>query len=195
MITKLRTPQRTGQSVEDEASEVTTGKIIVREYLESDLAACRQLWGELARHHAEIYDDPSIAGEDPGRGLDDYLERGERIGMWVAERGNRVVGFAGLLDTVGEESVAEIEPLVVESSYRSSGVGTSLVDEAAEEAKRRGFRFLVIRPELRNTEAFALYVRLGFDHVGAIELFKELDSHSDRQWKSGIRIHGQELMY
>ncbi len=174
---------------------MTTSDIVIRPYEDPDFAASRLLWGQLSGYHAEIHEDPSIAGEDPGRGFDEYLKRTDRIEMWVAERNNRIVGFVGLLDAVGEEGVAEIEPLIVESSARSAGIGTKLVDQITEEAKKEGFRFLVIRPELRNEEAFALYVRLGFDHVGSIELFKELDPRSARKWKPGIRIHGQELKY
>jgi len=56
-------------------------------------------------------------------------------------------------------------------------------------------RFLRVRPVARNIRAFALYVRLGFNHVGSIELFQELSPTSDRKWKPGIVIHGRELSY
>ena len=47
--------------------------IIVRDYNASDYKSCRLLWGELAQHHADIYGDPAIAGNDPGRGFDIYM--------------------------------------------------------------------------------------------------------------------------
>jgi len=169
--------------------------IIVREYRDSDYQACRSLWGELAQHHADIYEDPSIAGDDPGRGFDEYLARTDRCCAWIAESGGEVLGFAGLLDTVGDEGVAEIEPVVVSTASRGTGIGTKLVQHAISEARTRGIRFLTIRPVLRNEEAFALYVRLGFDHVGSVELFQELSQESNRSWKSGIVIHGSELKY
>jgi GNAT superfamily N-acetyltransferase len=170
-------------------------KIAVRDYSTSDYEACRSLWGELAQHHADIYEDPSIAGDDPGRGFDEYLARTDRCCAWIAESGGEVLGFAGLLDTVGDEGVAEIEPVVISTASRGAGIGTKLVQHAISEARTRGFRFLTIRPVLRNEEAFALYVRLGFDHVGSVELFQELSPESHRKWKSGIIIHDKKLSY
>jgi GNAT superfamily N-acetyltransferase len=167
---------------------------IIREYQALDYTACRALWDQLAQYHADIYNDPSIAGDDPGRGLDEYLGRGDCCGMWVAELDDNVVGFTGLLDVVGEEGVAEIEPVVVERSSRGEGVGTKLIEYVTKIAREKGFLFLAIRPELRNEKAFVMYVNLGFAHVGSLQLFKEL-APSDRKWKSGIRIHDKELYY
>jgi GNAT superfamily N-acetyltransferase len=169
--------------------------ILIRKYGDSDYAACRSLYGELAQHHAEIYEDPSIAGYDPGRGFDKYLARLDRCGTWIAESGGKIVGLAGLLTNVGEEGVGEIEPVVIVSTSRSRGIGTRLVEYVISEAKKRGFRFLTIRPELRNEKAFALYVRLGFNMVGHVELFQDLSPTSERKWKPGILIHGKELKY
>jgi len=169
--------------------------ILVREYRDSDYGACRALYGEITKHHAEIYEDPSIAGDDPGRGFDVYMNRTDRCGLWVAEADGKVVGFAGLLDTVGEEGVAEIEPVVVSVGSRRKGIGSILIKHVREEAVNKGFRFLTIRPELRNEKAFDLFVRLGFNKVGAIELFQDLSPTSDRKWKSGVIIHNRELSY
>ncbi len=170
-------------------------KITVRDYRNSDYEVCRFLWGELAQHHADIYGDAAIAGDDPGRGFDEYLRRGDRCGVWVAESEKKIVGFAGLLDIVGEEGVGEIEPVVITASSRGKGIGTKLVERVVSEAKKRKFRFLSIRPALRNEKAFDLYVRLGFNKIGAIELFQDLSPTSDRKWKSGIIIHNRELSY
>lgn len=170
-------------------------KITVREHRNSDYEVCRSLWGELTLHHASIYEDPSIAGDDPGRGFDEYLARTDLCCAWIVESGGKILGFAGLLDTVGEEGVAEIEPVVISSTSRGAGIGTKLIQHAINEAKIRGFQFLSVRPELRNEKAFALYVSLGFDHVGSVELFQELLPESHRSWKSGIIIHGKKLKY
>jgi ribosomal protein S18 acetylase RimI-like enzyme len=169
--------------------------ITVREYRDTDYDACCGLWGELSRHHAEIYEDPSIASGDPGKYFDEYIGRTDRCGTWVAEVDGRVVGFAGLLDTVGEAGVAEIEPVVVSAGFRREAIGSKLVEYAKEEAKKKGFRFISIKPELRNEEAFKLYVRLGFNLVGGVELFQDLRPECGRKWKPGINILDEELYY
>ena len=169
--------------------------ITIREYQPPDHEACCILEGELAVYHADIYDDPSIADSDPGQVFDEYLSRPDRCGTWVVEFNGKILGFAGLIDTVGEKGAAEIEPVVISSATRGAGIGTRLIQYVVEEAKKQNFRFLTIRPVLRNEEAFNLYVKLGFDHVGSIELFRDLDPESQRTWKSGITVHGKKLKY
>lgn len=167
-------------------------KITIRDYQDSDRDICRSLWGELARHHAEIYGDPSIAGNDPGRGFERYMTNAHRRGTWVAEVEGQAVACAGL---ILREEEGEIEPVIVSAQYRGKGIGTALVQHVAEQAKRLGVRFLSIRPVARNEEAIRLFVRLGFNLVGYIDLFQDLHQSSDRQWKPGIMIHGNGLRF
>lgn len=170
--------------------------VILREYVDADFKACRSLWAELAQHHAEIYEDKTIAGDDPGRGMDDYLGRADRLATWVAESDGMVVGIAGLLSSkeMGEGG-GEIEPVIVTEKWRSKGIGTKLVIHVVTESRKRGIRFLRVRPVARNIRAFQLYSRLGFDIMGNIEIFQDLGSGSNRTWKTGIRIHNQVLRY
>jgi hypothetical protein len=72
--------------------------VVVRRYADGDYAAGRSLWAELTEYHRGIYGDPSIGGDDPGAGFDDYLAEPGRVGSWVAESGGLVVGLTGLLD-------------------------------------------------------------------------------------------------
>ena len=169
--------------------------ITVRDYTDADFDDCCKLWDELARHHADLYEDPSIADSNSGKHLREYLERPDRCCTWIAESEGRIVGFAGLLDVIGEEGVAEIEPVVISSESRGMGIGTRLIENAKQEAKNRNYRFLTIKPVLRNKEAFLLYVGLGFDHVGSIELFQDLLPEAGRKWVKGITVHGRELLY
>jgi len=170
-------------------------EVKIREYKPSDYSACVTLYKELAQHHAVIYEDPSIADHDFSRIFDEYLVRSDRRGAWVAESNGTIVGFSGMLEVVGEQGVAEIEPLVVTVDSRSEGIGSKLVAYIKEEAKKNGCRFLSVRPELRNEEAFKLYVRLGFNLVGGVELFQDLSPERGRTWKSGIEILSQKLRY
>jgi ribosomal protein S18 acetylase RimI-like enzyme len=169
--------------------------IRIREYRDADYSACVALNRELAQHHAKIYEDPSIAEGDFEHYFDEYLGRVDRRGTWVAELNSNVIGLVGLLDRVGEIGVVEIEPLVVAGDARDKGIGSKLVEYVKGEAKKKGYRFITVRPELRNEEAFKLYVRLGFDLVGGVELFQDLTPERGRIWKSGVEILGQKLRY
>jgi ribosomal protein S18 acetylase RimI-like enzyme len=169
--------------------------VVIREYRNTDHDACVALQHELAQHHAVIYGDPAIAEHDPVRSLDKYLALANHAGTWVAETDGKVIGFVGLLDVIGEEGVVEIEPMVITTAYRDRGVGSQLVAYVKETAKKKGYRFLSVRPELRNEEAFKLYVKLGFGLVGGVELFQDLMPERGRTWKSGVEILGQKLKY
>ena len=174
--------------------------IIIRDYQTKDYDVCRSLWVELMQHHRDIYQDPSIGGDDPGRGFDRYLTNPQRRGTWVAELDDKVVAIAGLLThshtEEGEAGVeGEVEPVVVSLPFRDKGIGTRLVEHVVEQARETGVRFLSIKPVARNERALSLYARLGFSAVGAVELLRDLSSSYDRKWKPGIKILDNELRY
>jgi len=161
-------------------------------YRAADYGACRALWAELTEHHRLIYGDPSIGGDDPGAGIDEYLANPARQATWVAEADGAVVGLAGLI-VRGKE--AEIEPIVVSSAHRSRGVGRTLVRRAVESAINTGIRFLSVRPVARNVEAISFFADCGFDILGHVELFQDLRPQEGRNWKSAIALHGIRLRY
>lgn len=162
---------------------------IIRAYEPGDLDACRALWCELTEHHREIYADPGIGGEEPGSHFDAYLAHAHFVAAWVAEVDGKIVGLTGLL--LGEDG-AEIEPVVVSRVARRKGIGSALVEYVIAQARERGERSLSIRPVARNATAIQQFVRAGFSVVGRIELFQSLEP-SQREWTSGVTIHGHDL--
>jgi len=167
-------------------------EITIRDYRDDDHKSCLALYGELSQYYADIYGDSAIADGDSSRWLESLRKSNEYYGTWVAEADGEVVGLAGML-TNGEEG--RIEPVIVSSSYRNNGIGTRLVRHVSEVAKGKNIRFLSIQPTARNEKALSLYVRLGFNMLGHVELFQDLSTESTRQWKSGIEIHGHKLDY
>jgi GNAT superfamily N-acetyltransferase len=143
----------------------------IRPYQPSDLEVCRDLWRELTQRHRDIYEDPTIGGEDPGMAFDAYLENPHLAAVWVVEQEGVVVALSGLL-LEGEEG--EVEPIVVRSGERSKGIGRQLLEHAIDEAKLRGVRFLSIRPVARNIEAISLFHRAGFHALGHLDLTMDL---------------------
>jgi GNAT superfamily N-acetyltransferase len=166
--------------------------ITIRRYQSSDFEACRSLWAELTQRHRDIYEDPTIGGDDPGSGIELYLKNEHLYGPWVALGNEHVIGLAGILAR-GEE--AEVEPIVVSSQYRSQGIGKILIEHVVQEAKKLGVRFLSVRPVARNIEAVSFFVDAGFNIVGHIDLFQDLSTSSEITWKPGITIHEKKLKY
>jgi len=167
-------------------------KPIIRKYQSSDIDSCRSLWTELTQRHRNIYDDQTIGGDNPGSIFDSYINNEKLHGPWVAENSGYVVGLTGLL-VEGEQ--ADIEPVVVSEKYRNKGIGKALIEHAIGEAKKLKIRFLSVKPVARNVEAISFFVEAGFNIMGHIDLFQDLSANSEREWKTGIIIHGNELKY
>jgi len=167
-------------------------EIIIRQYNPSDLDECRSLWTELTEHHRNIYNDPSIGGNEPGFHFDKHLTRVGVDRIWVAEYYGKVVGITGLIVSDGE---AEIDPLVVLAEYRGKGIGTALVKSMIEEAKKLDVQYLSVKPVARNTDAISFYHNIGFRGIGQIELFMELRDSDLEKWKHSIELFEHFFVY
>ncbi|UCD43997.1 MAG: GNAT family N-acetyltransferase [Candidatus Bathyarchaeota archaeon] len=161
----------------------------LRRYQGEDLVPCRGLWSELTEWHRTIYEDPTIGGSDPGKYFDEYLAKVGGENLWVAVRDGAVVGLAGLM---GEGEEVEVEPVVVSAPHRGSGVGCMLVEEMVDEARKRGVKYMSVRPVARNLKALEFFANRGFVNVGHIELFMDLTGGS---WRSGIRLFDRDYSY
>jgi GNAT superfamily N-acetyltransferase len=159
----------------------------IRAYESVDYDACRALWVELTEHHRELYDAPSIGGDDPGSGLDQYLGDPKRVGSWVAVEDGTVVGLAGL-QTFGYGEI-EVEPIIVGRTARGRGIGRLLMERLFSECRERGYKVLSIMSVARNSDALASWKSMGFGTVGRVELFVELDKLS-AEWRPGVVIDG-----
>jgi GNAT superfamily N-acetyltransferase len=167
-------------------------EVIVRDYAEGDYGACRSLWSELTEYHRRIYGDPSIGGDDPGAGFDDYLAYARRTGSWVAECDGRVIGLTGLFD---RGVSGEVEPVVVAEEARNRGIGRLLISRVVEEGLTRGYEYLAIRPVARNVAAVRRFYAAGFRTLGGhIDLTMDLAARR-QEWLSGASLHGLDFDY
>jgi N-acetylglutamate synthase-like GNAT family acetyltransferase len=157
---------------------------VVRPYRPADHAAGRRLWGELADQRRSLY--PGGGGPDPGD-FEEYLTRLDLSGMWVAEHpDNGVVGLVGL---ILDGRSGRIEPVVVSAPMRGTGIGRSLLDHVADQARRRGMRRLTVTPDARNVDALRCLHGAGYDLLSAVQLTLELgDRAADR--RTDLDLHG-----
>lgn len=169
-----------------------TPEVSVRAYAEGDYRACRSLWAELTEYHRGIYGDPSIGGDDPGAGFDEYLAIPQRLGSWVAEVHGSVVGLTGLL---GRGTSGEVEPVVVTEAARGQGIGRMLISRVAGEALGRGYEYLAIRPVARNVAAIRRFHAAGFRTLGGhVDLTMDL-AERRHAWLEGAGLHGLGFSY
>jgi ribosomal protein S18 acetylase RimI-like enzyme len=78
----------------------------------------------------------------------------------VALLDGRIVGFHSLLVTNG---IAELEDLFVDPDHMGRGVGRALTDDAAAQARERGFHALEVDA---NPHAKEFYAKAGFQDLG-----------------------------
>jgi GNAT superfamily N-acetyltransferase len=164
----------------------------IRGYEPFDLDPCRSLWAEMTQHHRDIYDDPSIGGDEPGLDFDEHLSRVGPEQIWVATSGDEIVGLVSLIQ---ENEQAEVEPIVVSSRHRGRGIGLQLLNHAIEQAKRLRVLCLSVKPVARNEEAIVFFHDAGFKTLGHIQLFMWLGPTSPGQWRPGPALFGKPFDY
>lgn len=143
----------------------------IRPYRPLDHHACRQLWAELTDHHQEIYGE--VRPADPGAGFEEYLTRLDLTGIWVADHAeDGVVGMVGLLL---KGRAGEVDPVVVTQAHRGLGIGSSLLDHVAKQARRRGMARLTVTPSSRNESAVRCLFRAGYDEMASLTMAMDLD--------------------
>ncbi len=108
----------------------------------------------------------------------------------MAEDCARIVGMS--LPVV-DENEADFEPLIVTADRRGRGTGSALLNEAADEARRRGIRYLFVRPVARNRKVISFFHKAGFRLLGRLELFKNVRPSKAPVWEPGPRLFDMQL--
>lgn len=93
------------------------------------------------------------------RGL---LER-KGTGLWVAESGGEVVGYAVVWAVLDQ---AELGNVAVVDGWRRRGIASRLVETVLEWLGERGVKHVFLEVRASNAGAQALYERHGFEAVG-----------------------------
>ena len=138
----------------------TPSPVLIRPALPGDVPALAAL-----ATHLGYPATPEAMRERFGRiyGRDDYE-------TYVAERGGRVVGFAGVmhgLSYVYDPPYARLLSLVVEPGERGTGAGAALVAAVERWARERGAERLHLTTALHRDGAHRFYERLGYERTGA----------------------------
>jgi ribosomal protein S18 acetylase RimI-like enzyme len=116
---------------------------------------------EVARHVARAFDPDHIAGQ----------LRDERIELWWVLDDDHPVAFLKLNhgDAQTEPNLQdglEVEQVYVRSTHHGRGLGRLLLEHAMERARADGLGFVWLGVWEENTNAIAVYERLGFQEFG-----------------------------
>jgi len=103
-------------------------------------------------------------------------------GLMVADDDRKVIGFVfaylrevpgDILNRWGASKVAQIELLVVDSSYRGRGIGSALLEKLLEVFREEDVDLVLLHCPAEAIEAKHLYDKLGFE-VRAYAMKKKL---------------------
>ena len=80
----------------------------------------------------------------------------------VAEAGGQIVAYAGLMCI---EPIADVQTIAVVPEFEGKGIGSAILTELIEEARRRGAWEVLLEVRADNPRAQALYTRFGFEQI------------------------------
>ena len=82
----------------------------------------------------------------------------------VAEDGNTLVGYAGMMFTGGSQ--ADVVTLAVDPARWGEGTGAALLTALVDETEKRGYAEVLLEVREDNPRARQLYLRHGFTEIG-----------------------------
>lgn len=93
-------------------------------------------------------------------GLLDFMESKPPGNIWIAESGNRIVGFIGI---VGKDSeIAQLRWFLVDPEFRGMGLGRRLMTLAMDYCREQGFKHVFLWTFNELEIARHLYQTFGF---------------------------------
>jgi ribosomal protein S18 acetylase RimI-like enzyme len=137
----------------------------------NDLEAICALYEEFYAYHANMqpiyYKNVIESGRYPKSAINS-----EKSDIFIAVENNIVVGFA----LVNEQETppyecfvphkyAELDGIIVAPSYRSKGIGASLINAAKQWAMMRELDYIELKVLFQNLKAMSLYEQEGFQTV------------------------------
>ena len=147
----------------------TSGDMIVRSSIESDLASITAIYDEAVRYGTASFelDPPDLLEMTRRRAA--LIERG--FPYLVAEKGKRVVGYAyagPFRSRIAYHSTLE-NSVYVDWAARGSGIGRSLLQAMIAVSERTGFRQMVaVIGDSGNVASIRLHEACGFALVGTL---------------------------
>ncbi len=97
---------------------------------------------------------------------DFVIDNGAKGRVWLAERGDRLVGCTAMVDRGGK---GQLRWVLVSPEARGAGLGKTLVDEALAYAAAQGWSDVTLETTTGLPASMDIYLRLGFEVTGEEE--------------------------
>lgn len=134
----------------------------------SQLCLLSEQYNKVILRNRPQVDKSNLLGNDPNFFLQIFKNKGEVI--FVAERGNKIIGFIyAAIETHSDDLASapyiEIALLIVDESYRHSGIGGSLIKRIHDWAIKKGIKVIHLAVHEFNNYAIAFYQKMGYKTV------------------------------
>lgn len=148
----------------------------IRDAVVSDVPAMMEIYNEAIRNSTVTFDLEEKTLEERMKWFQKY---GGKYPLIVAEHDKQVVGYCGLnrfREKDAYSSTTELS-IYIDKNYRGKKIGSQLMKEIIERAKRLGYHTIISGITDKNEASFKLHEKFGFECVGC---FRQVGFKFDR---------------
>lgn len=140
--------------------------LIIRDAVEADLAAIRDIYNHAVEHTTAIWNEVLVDLDNRKAWFDARLKQGYPV--LVAERAGRVAGYASYGDWRAFDGYRHTveHSVYVDKDARGGGIGKALMEELIRRAAAQGKHVMIAAIEAENQASIRLHETLGFRGVG-----------------------------
>lgn len=140
--------------------------ITIRDAVEADLAAIRDIYNHAVEHTTAIWNEVLIDTDNRRVWLEQRRARG--FPVLVAERDGKVAGYASYGDWRAFDGYRHTveHSVYVDKDCRGAGIGKLLMQALIDHARGNDKHVMIAAIEAENQPSIALHERLGFRLVG-----------------------------
>lgn len=140
--------------------------ITIRDAVEADLAAIRDIYNHAVEHTTAIWNEVLIDTDNRRLWLEQRRARG--FPVLVAERDGKVAGYASYGDWRAFDGYRHTveHSVYVDKDCRGAGLGKRLMQALIDHARANDKHVMIAAIEAENQPSIALHERLGFRLVG-----------------------------
>ncbi|HCL66322.1 MAG TPA: GNAT family N-acetyltransferase [Rhizobium sp.] len=140
--------------------------ITIRDAVEADLPAIRDIYNHAVEHTTAIWNEVLIDVDNRRAWME--LRRAKGFPVLVAEKDGKVAGYASYGDWRAFDGYRHTveHSVYVDKECRGTGIGKLLLQTLIEHARANGKHVMIAAIEAENQPSIALHERLGFRLVG-----------------------------
>ena len=145
--------------------------VIIRKAHYADIAPMTELLGDLFSIEKDFSFKPALHSE----GLKLLFAKPDSL-ILVAKQKNSVIGMITLQQLISSAEggyVGVVEDFVIDSNFRSKGIGIRLLDELFDWAAQNGLKRIQLAADKHNETALNFYAKNGFKHSSMTMLYRK----------------------